>query len=133
MDDDYVLERCLAAAYGTLLRANQDTVTREVAATVFEIFFEDGSLPQNALVRDYARLILEFAAHRNLAPDNATAEHFRPPYESEWPLEWPGEDFVEQYKDTYWELPKLYKSCLHDDFARYTAGFALRRLRRRLR
>lgn len=128
VDDEYVLERCLAAAYGTLIRTDHNPVTRAVAATVFEIFFENGLLPQNAVVRDYARLILEFAACRNSLPGDVTAEQFRPPYESPWPPEWPDVGFAKQYQDTYWELPKLCSSCFHDDFATYTAPYALRAL-----
>jgi hypothetical protein len=126
VDDEYVVERCLAAAYGSLIRANRDDATAKTALAVYEMLFEDGFLPQNAMMRDYARSILELAAHRNLLPGHLTPEQFRPPYESEWPLDWPDEDFVEQYKDSYRELPKLYHSCLKDDFAIYTVEDALR-------
>lgn len=126
IDDEYVIERCLAAAYGSLIRADDNDAIRQTALTTYGTFFEEGLLPQNAMVRDYARLILELAAHRNLLPDHITPEQYRPPYESEWPLDWPDRDFVEQYSDSYWELPKLHKSCLHDDFARYTVESALR-------
>jgi len=126
IDDEYVIERCLAAAYGSLIRADHNDAIKETALAVYEAFFEDGLLPRNAMVRDYARLILELAAYRDLLPEHVILEQFRPPYESEWPLDWPGEDFVEQYKDSYWELPKLYHSCLIDDFARYTVPGALR-------
>ena len=125
VDDEYVIERCLAAAYGSLIRANRDDAIREAALTIYEVFFKNGLLPQNAMVRDYARLVLELAAIRNLLPEHVGFEHFRPPYKSEWPLHWPEETFVEQYKDSYKELPKLYRSCLHDDFAVYTVPGAL--------
>lgn len=125
IDDEYVIQRCLVAAYGSLIRANDDDAIRETALAVYEAFFERGLLPQNAMVRDHARLILELAMHRGLLPRSIAPERFRPPYESEWPLDWPDEDFVEDYSDSYWELPKLYGSCLDDDFARYTLRGAL--------
>lgn len=125
IDDEYVIERCLAAAYGSLIRENDHDAIRQVALTAYNTFFDRDFLPRNAMIRDYARLILELATHCNLLPEHIRAEQFRPPYESDWPLDWPNEDFVEQYSDSYWKLPKLYSSCLQDDFADYVVFGAL--------
>jgi Effector-associated domain 10 len=126
VDDEYVIERCLAAVYGSLIRANNNAAIRVAAITIYQIFFENNLLPKNAMVRDYARLILELANHRDELPERIIPEQFRPPYESDWPLDWPDEAFVEQYKDSYQELPKLLLSCMEDDFAVYTVESALR-------
>ena len=125
VDDEYVIERCLAAAYGALIRAASDDALRETASVTYDGFFKRGTPTANAMIRDYARLVLEFALIRGVLPPRATPERFRPPYKSEWPLEWPDEAYVEHYKDTFRELPKLYRSCMHDDFATYTLWWAL--------
>jgi len=126
VDDEYVIERCLAAAYGSLIRANNNAAIRASAITIYQTFFEHNLLPKNTMVRDYARLILEFANHRSELPGHISPEQFRPPYKSDWLLEWPDEAFVERYKDSNQELPKLYWSCMEDDFAVYTVRSALR-------
>jgi len=126
VDDEYVVERCLAAAYGSLIRAGTSNEIRAVAGTVYEVFFARSRLPQNAMIRDYARLILELAAARNALPAAVSAGQFRPPYDSEWPPTWPEESTIEQYKDSHKDLPKLYRSCFDDDFSHYTVNHAFR-------
>lgn len=125
IDDEYVIERCLAAAYGSLIIANNNHAIKAASVTVYEIFFSNKNPPQNAIVRDYARLILELANHRNQLPDDIKPEQFRPPYESEWPLNYPEKNWIEKYSDSSKELPKLYDSCMEDDFAVYTVTSAL--------
>jgi len=121
VDDEYVLERCLAAAYGSLIRTNQAEAIRETAKKTFELFFDGGLLPQNAMVRDYARLILELAADRNQLPEGINPEDYRPPYESEWPLELPTQKVLDLYEDASRDYPRLYQSLLGSlsDFLRY--------------
>ncbi len=87
--------------------------------------FRRGELPENAMIRDYSRLILEVAYERGVGPQG-TIEEFRPPYESDWPLQWPSVETVEAYKDSTGEYPKLYYSCMHDDFAVYSVAHSLR-------
>jgi len=55
LDDEYVIERCLAAAYASLLRKGSDSEIEKVASAIYRTFFENDSLPQNAMIRDYAR------------------------------------------------------------------------------
>ena len=94
------------------------------ASAVFHEFFQTRRLPANVMIRDYARLILEFALDCGVAPPGVQPEDFRPPYASEWPLKFPDEAFVDGYKDSRDRLPKLYASSLHYDFAIYTMGEA---------
>jgi hypothetical protein len=124
VNDDYVIERVLAAAYGALLRIQQPEVTTRVASAVFEEIFRD--LPANSLIRDFARSILEFALHTGVLDSEIDPQSFRPPYASAWPLVWPTAEEAAAYKDSYQRLPKLYRSCFDDDFERYTVRSALR-------
>lgn len=122
IDDDYVVERCLATAYGSLIRANNNDTIKKTAKVVIKVFFGRETFPSNSLIRDYARGILELASERELLPKKQDIEKFRPPYKSNYQIEWPQKEEIEKYKDSYSELPKLYHSTFKDDFAIYTVG-----------
>jgi nucleoside phosphorylase len=120
VDDDYVVERCLCAAYGVLLRSRSPNVEREVASVVYRAVFLHPKPTQNALIRDHARCILELAHFDGVLPANVELKRALPPYQSDWPLDIPSEDSLKQYDDARKEYPKLYMSCLQDDFFTYT-------------
>jgi len=120
IDDDYMVERCMATAYGSLIRANNNDAIKKTAKVIIEVFFDRETFPLNSLIRDYARGILELASERGLLPKKQNIEKFRPPYKSNYQIEWPQKEEIEKYKDSYSELPKLYHSTFEDDFAIYT-------------
>lgn len=120
VNDEYVVERCFCAAYGALLRSRDPEAEREVAAGAHAAVFTDLTVLQNALIRDDARSILELAQLDGVLPAGIDMERVRPPYESEWPLRIPSEEDVEPYKEARQKYPKLYRSCLDDDFFTYT-------------
>lgn len=119
VDDEYVVERCLAAAYGVLLRTRNDAAEAAIATVIYREVFTDSSRFQNALIRDYGRSILELAAHDGVLPEGVTEAEYLPPYASDWPLEIPAAETVEEYRHDR-DLARLHHSCLHDDFFRYT-------------
>lgn len=123
VNDEYVLERCLAAAYGSLIRGRNNTDLKETAKTVIVEFFDRDNLPQNAMVRDYARLIIDLAYVRGVLDKRTKLGRFRSPYKSEWPLAWAEKKEIENQEDEYRKkYPKLLLSCLDDDYATYTVG-----------
>jgi nucleoside phosphorylase len=124
VNDEYVVERCFCAAYGALLRSRDRGAEREVAVATYEAVFEDSTVLQNALVRDYARCIIELALLDGVLDPNIDIERARPPYASDWPLTIPSTNDLKEYQEATREYPKLYLSCLEDDFHIYT----LRRL-----
>jgi hypothetical protein len=83
VNDPYVLERVLAAAYGCCLRTSDGPGLERLARSAFSWFFAGGRPPVCVLTRDYARGIVELAGHRGLIAglDLALA---RPPYTSDW-------------------------------------------------
>lgn len=119
VNDEYVVERCLCAAYGTLLRARDTAAEQAVATSVHAAVFVDPLGFQNALIRDHARCIIELAAHDGVLPTGIDLEAVRPPYQSEWPLTIPSEEEVEAYNEARRDYPGLHTSCLHDDFFTY--------------
>ena len=119
VNDEYVVERCLCAAYGTLLRARDAEAERSVAAAVHEALFADPLAFQNALIRDHARCILELAEHDGVLPGGIDLGAVRTRLQSEWPLAMPSEEDVERYHESRRDYPRLHTSCLHDDFFTY--------------
>ncbi|MCB9609833.1 MAG: SIR2 family protein [Polyangiaceae bacterium] len=97
VDDPYVPERVLAAAYGAMTRAKDDGALAAVCEVVLSKFFAANSPPQDSLLRDYALSILEFAHHRGALPDGMSMEAVRPPYAIvPWPADLPEERELEE-------------------------------------
>jgi nucleoside phosphorylase len=120
VDDEYVLERCFCAAYGALLRSREPEAERAVAAATFRAIFADPTAVQNALVRDHARCIIELADRDDVLPPSVDLARVKPPHKSDWPLAMPSQEQLAQYKESRKQYPKLYSSCLDDDFYTYT-------------
>jgi len=128
VDDDYVVERVLACAFGTHLRVRDDDALRALAEVVVPVLAE--SVRANALIRDHARCICDLALRRSLqvtfSPDIVQLRT-----SSEWPLKIPaGEDFARfQDVEVRRQYPNLYESTIdtyRGDFAIYTVPYALR-------
>lgn len=119
VDDEYVIERCLAACYGALVRCSDNLAIQTASVVLWETYYNVNKLPANAMVRDYARLIMELALHRGVLTHAVSLDQFRPPYQSEWPLAWPSKESLKRYDDME-SYPRLYASCIDQDFASYT-------------
>ncbi len=120
VDDEYVVDRVLAAAYGVLAVTRDAVTEREVAEVVHDLVFAHSSRYQNAQIRDHARCILELAHHDGVLPTACLPTTYLPPYESEWPLRIPTGAEVDTMDQVGGDKPKLRYSCLHDDFQVYT-------------
>ncbi|MEP0883720.1 hypothetical protein NDI49_19385 [Trichocoleus sp. ST-U3] len=121
VDDDYVLERVSLAAYSSVLCSENDNLLRDLANFIYTEFFVNGLTLQNALIRDWLRLILELAHRRNLLDAHVSPECFRPPYDSSWPIEFPTEEEVTHLveQDAFEQEMTLYNDGFGTDFARY--------------
>lgn len=125
VDDEWVAERALVVAYAALLADGAIDDWAAAAEVVWAKFFErPADLTPNAAVRDAARSILEAAADRGALPASVTVDQFRPPYTSDWPLDWPTEADIEPYDNS--DYPKLVRSSTDDDFCRYYVEYELR-------
>jgi len=139
VNDDYIVERVLLAAYGALIRANNPESTGAVSAVVYKEIFA-GPPPLNALIRDYARSIVELAAHQRVLPEIDLARCF-PPYGSDLPtnlLEGMKNDAADGSSGPFGrQLPEpsekgpawrsVWRSVDDKDFAIYTMASALSR------
>ncbi|MEA5516638.1 hypothetical protein VB654_21635, partial [Nodularia sp. UHCC 0506] len=83
IDDDYVLERVSLAAYSSILVVDDNNLVKDVANTIYAEIFDIGNISENALIRDWLRLIIELAHSRNLLNSTIDINKCRPPYNSQ--------------------------------------------------
>ncbi|MGR9343475.1 hypothetical protein ACU8NW_02475 [Rhizobium leguminosarum] len=85
-DDDFIRERVLKAAYGAGLLRKDVTYWGEIADVTLQGLFVAGALPENVLLRDLGRLIVEEAHAAGTMRGTGSLAAVRPPYSSLWPL-----------------------------------------------
>ena len=99
VNDLYVLERLLAACYGAALRGTEEAGLSELAKVVFDTLFADGKPSTNALLRDHARGIVEYAAWCGVLDSSIDLALARPPYQSSWPIEPVPDELIDSYTE----------------------------------
>lgn len=122
VDDPYVVERLLAACYGAALQGN-DAGLVGLAEAVYELVFARSPVLVDILARDHALGIMEYAASRDATPPHVELDACRPPYSSDWPIEFVPDELIETYREagangSYHDA--IVSSTINDgDFARY--------------
>ena len=123
LNDPYVLERLLAACYGAALQKTPDAGLGKLARAVFNTVFANGKPPVNALLRDHARGIVEYAAWCGALDSSIDLELARPPYQSPWPIEPVPDELIKSYTEDRGRgifHDAIVGSTVNDgDFARY--------------
>ena len=122
VNDLYVLERLLAACYGAALQGTEELGLSELAQAVFDTVFAKGKPPANALLRDHAQGIIEYAAWRRVLNGSIDISLARPPYQSFWPIEPVPDELIESYTDDRGRgniRDAIVSSASDGDFARY--------------
>ncbi|WP_302141539.1 hypothetical protein [Halomonas alkalicola] len=123
VDDAYVIDRVLAAAYGAATRRSSDEGLAGLARAAFAAVFARNPLPPHALVRDHARGIIELASSRGVLPDDVSLERARPPYPRGAPFETITDEALGTYVQDYGGRvfsDQICSSAVEDgDFARY--------------
>lgn len=99
VDDMYVIERMLAAIYGATLQAKTQEGLATLATVIYEWQFATGSPPAHLLLRDYARGVVEYAYYCGVLPVGIEIKLARPPYVSDWPIEYVSEEDLNIYTD----------------------------------
>lgn len=129
VNDLYALERLLAACYGAALQGAPEPGLDELAQAVFDTVFAEGKPPVNALLRDHAQGIIEYAAWRGALNNSIDITLARPPYQSPWPIEPVPDELIESYTEDYGRgifRDAIVGSTVNDgDFARYQVDHKL--------
>ena len=131
VDDQYVVERVYAVAYGVAMRSYDTDRVGKLASLVYQRIFASGTPPAHVLLRDYARGVIERALYLDADLD-IDEQLVRPPYHSTWP-EIPDEDSIEQqipkwnsgtteHGNSKSSIHAIRWSVMNDDFARYVIG-----------
>jgi hypothetical protein len=89
VDDSYIRERVLGAAYGAVLHLHDNPTISAAADATFEMVFAKAKVERHAVTREYARGIIEVAAARGALPKRIQLSRCRPPYNSGPIKAWP--------------------------------------------
>ena len=133
VDDPYVVERVYAAAYGCALLSNTPDKLDVLAKSVYKHIFDvDGEVYPNAMVRDYAKGVIEYVLtiYPDLELGNKT---YIPPYKSSFHEMFPTDQETKAYskrnKNGEWLTPGIdailesmvteYGYTIYGDFGRY--------------
>ena len=120
VNDDEVRERVLLSCYGALLMSRDSELIRSVAASLHRAYVETPGDFDNALIRDHMRCICELSLEVSpeTTPDILPETITNQPASSNWPLEIPSDDQVEEWAKSLRFRPDEF----HSDFFKYTMG-----------
>ncbi|TBE91242.1 hypothetical protein ELG97_04690 [Rhizobium leguminosarum] len=82
VDDPYILERLLAAAYGACCRNPRAEKLASYSQAVYTHMFESGQPPYGILLRDYGQGIVELAEFHSALPSAVNSAACKPPFKS---------------------------------------------------
>ncbi|MYI36467.1 MAG: NACHT domain-containing protein, partial [Acidimicrobiaceae bacterium] len=127
VDDPYVVERVIAAAYGIAMRSADAQGLGSLATVVYENVFAASNPPVHFLTRDYARGVIERALYLG-SPIDIDRSKIEPPYPSAWP-DIPDDAELERIDPretgttgTEYARSLIRTSVMHWDFSRYIIG-----------
>jgi hypothetical protein len=87
VDDLYVMERICAAVLGAVTHGMPREGITAAADAIYDVVFCREIPHLNIALRDYARAVVEYAAHERCLGKGGDLAKCRPPYHSPWPLQ----------------------------------------------
>lgn len=133
VDDPYVMERIYAASYGCALLSKETEKLPELALSIYKHIFDvEGEVYPDAMVRDYARGVIEYTLSKY--PEMKLGDRpYAPPYKSSFSSDYPSDEETKAYskkdKDGKWITPGIdlilasmvteHGYSLYGDFGRY--------------
>lgn len=132
VDDAYVRERVLAAAYASALWTSNDTgALRAAARSAWRSVFARQPVDRHIFIRHFARGLIELAAVRGVLEEGIDLALARPPYASEPITQWPAAAEVGTLRETAQAIVSSVAGYYHEeedrfsmpgDFGNYTMG-----------
>lgn len=124
IDDLYILDRVMAAAYRAALQGMAKDGLRELAEAAYHCVFDRDEVPAHVLIRDHARGIVELAHIRGALPAGVDLTRARPPYRRSSGIEDVPDAVIDAYVHEYAPgksfRDDIVNSSVNDgDFARY--------------
>ena len=123
VNDPYVIERLIASCYGAALQGVATSGLAELSQAIFDTVFANASPPPDALLRDHAQRLLEYAELRGELPSAIDIESARPPHQAPWHFEKVTDEIMATYAEKHRrrQVPdQITMSTVHDgDFAHY--------------
>lgn len=130
LDDAYVVERILAAAYGATMRTVDTASVGVIADRIHAKLFANGRPRPHLLIREYAQGIIKKAGALRKDSNCSSWPKIDPPYSSDWP-KIPTESEIDAIAPTWtndtsrtfsWGHHRIRSSVMDDDFGRYVIG-----------
>lgn len=123
-NDPYVIQVCICAIYGHLLRKHDAKQGAEIAEKILQYFYQESKAPDDILVRQWTMLILAIADELN--PDAGYFGKINPPFSSQHPFDLlvDGKDKIkDDYFGTSEGSRRMYDTLYgFTDFNRYIIG-----------
>jgi SAM-dependent methyltransferase len=119
VDDLYVLERLYAAAYGACCIDPSHERVRVYAQVTFHTVFNQKVPPENLLLRDYARGIVDLTYHVGVLPNEVDITRCHPPYVSRLPNLEVTDAALKKITDKAGDTAILSSCDSYGDFGRY--------------
>lgn len=121
VNDPYITERLLAAAYGAAMQGMDRTQCGVLATSVWKNYFAEGKLPPlNVMARDYAFGVLLYAQAAGRLPAEVDLNACRAKFTSPWPLEPVTEEELKKYRARGYGDSICSSTNEHGDFGNYT-------------
>jgi hypothetical protein len=140
VNDPYIYERLFAAAFGSIVNSNNSSneEIKNLALYTFETIFDADTVYPNILLRDFAKLIIDYTLSLNIDLDIDISKTI-PPYKSYFPdiSDLPTNDDIDKIynKDDYNCQGQVVSSMYteygrggiggYGDFGRYVFGYAV--------
>lgn len=81
VDEPYLQERLYGVAFGCAIAEEDRDILGELAEEVYRIVFDEESVSSNAIRRDFAKSIIDYAFYRECEMTEVNRVKCRPPYQ----------------------------------------------------